>query len=186
MINKNTILFFDMDGTLVDTDFANFLAYKKAILSVTESDHNLIFNPARRFTRSILYKAIPHLTKSDYDKIIQEKEECFQDFLHEIKLKEKNADLLFRYSKTNKTVLVSNCRKERALQTLNYFGLLDQFSYILCRELQYSGKKINKFQNAITKLGISPKLAIAFENEEREIEDARKAGISIINPNYLY
>ena len=30
-IKADSILFFDLDGTLVDTDYANFLSYKKAI-----------------------------------------------------------------------------------------------------------------------------------------------------------
>ena len=42
--------------------------------------------------------------------------------------------------------------------------------------------KINKFQNAIEKLDITPNIVIAFENEESEILFALKAGIEIINP----
>lgn len=185
MIKKNTILFFDMDGTLVDTDLANFLAYKKAILSVTKSDHDLTYNPTKRFNRSVLYRAIPNLTELEYEKVIQEKEEYYKGFLDELKLNEKTVDILFRYSKTNKTVLVSNCRKERVLTTLNHFGLVDKFNYIFCRDTESNGRKINKFQDAISKLGIPSSLIVAFENEDGEIADAKKAGISIINPIYL-
>ena len=35
-INSDTILFFDMDGTLIDTNFANFLSYQEAIQSVIQ------------------------------------------------------------------------------------------------------------------------------------------------------
>jgi len=31
LIQADSVLFFDMDGTLIDTDYANFLSYKKAI-----------------------------------------------------------------------------------------------------------------------------------------------------------
>ena len=48
--------------------------------------------------------------------------------------------------------------------------------------LTIMAKKINKFQKAILKLGITPNHIIAFENEESEIADAREAGITIINP----
>ena len=37
-INSDTVLFFDMDGTLIDTDFANFLSYQEAIKSVMQSE----------------------------------------------------------------------------------------------------------------------------------------------------
>ncbi len=185
IITADSILFFDMDGTLIDTDFANFLSYKKAIHSVTNNGLELSNNPKVRFNRSFLKIALPNLNHTDYEKITQKKEEYYIDFLSETKLNEVIAGILFKYSKTNKTVLVTNCRKDRAMTTLEHFGLAKYFSNILCREFSDNNPKINKFQNAISKLGVPPNLVVAFENEESEIADAQKAGISIINPTYL-
>lgn len=184
-ITADTILFFDMDGTLVNTDLANFLSYKKAVISVTQSDHNLTYNPNERFNRSNLKNAVPNLTESEYEKIIQEKEEYYNDFIHETKLNTEIADILFKYSKTNKTVLVTNCRKDRAMTTLKHFELEDKFSNIFFREFNDNNKKVNKFQNAISILGVPPNFVIVFENEKVEIADAKQAGIEIINPTYL-
>lgn len=180
-ITADTIFFFDLDGTLVDTNLANFLAYKKAIFSVMKSDHNLSFDPNNRFNRSDLKNIVPNLSSTEYERIIQKKEDYYKDFLYETKLNSVIADILCKYSKTNKTVLVTHCRKERALTTLNYFGLADKFNNIFFR-LTNNDEKINKFQNAITKLGVLPNLVIAFENEEIEIAYAKQAGIEIINP----
>lgn len=181
-IRAEHILFFDMDGTLVNTNVANFLSYKKAIVSITKSEHGLTYNPDIRFNRSTLKSAIPNLTATEYERIIQQKEEYYNAFLDETKLIKETADILFKYSKTNKTVLVTNCRKDRAITTLKRFGLEDQFSNIFCKEFGDNDKKINKFQNAISKLGVLPSLVVAFENEETEITNARQTGIEIINP----
>ena len=33
-INNGNVLFFDMDGTLIDTNFANYLSYTKKLLNL--------------------------------------------------------------------------------------------------------------------------------------------------------
>lgn len=177
IIKDDTVLFFDMDGTLIDTNFANFLSYRKAVNYVTKSDNNLIFNPDNRFNRNNLKIAIPNLTEAEYERIIQEKEACYDDFLHETKIIPEVSDILFKYSKSHKTVLVTNCRQERAMKILNYFGIADKFSDIFYRQFADNDEKINKFQNAISKLGVLPNSVIVFENEISEINDAKIAGI---------
>lgn len=184
-ITSDLVLFFDMDGTLLDTNLANFLSYNKAIQSVVNLNHNLTYNHNKRFNRSILKNVLPNLTDEEYEKIVHEKEEFYNDFLNEINIISETAEILIKYSKTNKTVLVTNCRKERAMKILKHFGLFDKFSNIFYREFGANGEKVNKFQNAILKLGIPPNLIIAFENEESEIADAYKSGITIINPTNL-
>lgn len=183
-VNTDSILFFDMDGTLVDTNYANFLSYKKAIELIRKSDFNIIYDSTSRFNRSLLKKTIPDLTEMELGMIISEKEKCYNDFLPETQLNNEIVSILYKYFKTNKTVLVTNCRKDRALATLNYHGLSDMFSDLFFRQFE-DHIRFNKFQKAISALDISPKSIIAFENEEIEIADAKEAGIQYINPQIL-
>lgn len=185
-LRKQTIFFFDLDGTLINTDFANFLSYKAALLAVMgKNSSSISYDPMKRFNRSQLSSFFPSLTQSDYEKIIIEKEKFYKDYLSETTTIKDNVEILLKYSSTHKTVLVSNCRKDRALATLSYHGLADNFTDLFFRDISLYKKKINKYQNAINILGISPKDVITFENEESEIADAIHAGIKIINPKIL-
>jgi beta-phosphoglucomutase len=178
-IKSENVLCFDMDGTLVDTNFANYLSYKKAIQLVTQSDTNIPYNPNERFNRGVLKSVIPNLT--EYEMIIKQKEEYYKEYLPQTKLNKLVADILIQYSKTNRTVLVTNCREGRALMTLNYYDLTDKFSNIFYRQITDNGNRMNKYENAISHLNISTNSVIVFENEKFEIDDAILAGIPIKN-----
>ena len=182
VIKKDTVLFFDMDGTLVDTDYANFLAYQQAISEIVESDLNIEYDPNFRLNRSSLKNVLPFLSETEYRGIIEKKEELYNNYLHEIQVCKEKVSVIFEYAKYNKIVLVTNSSSNRAMTILNYFGLTEYFDEIFCQESMNENNKINKFQNAIEKLDITPNIVVAFENEESEILFALKAGIEIINP----
>lgn len=180
-ITSDMLLFFDMDGTLVDTNLANFLSYRNAILDIMKSNYNLTYIPDKRFNRSALASTIPDLTTEEYDSIVRKKEEYYFNFIHTTTLIKETADVLFRYAKTNKIFLVTNSKTKRTTTTLDHFGITDKFSNIFCKDTNIL-HKTNKYKNAISILGIKPPSVIVFEDEEVEICRAIQAGIRIINP----
>lgn len=182
VIKKDTVLFFDMDGTLVDTDYSNFLAYKQAISETVKFDFNVEYDPNFRLTRNSLTVVAPFLSETEYHRIVEKKEELYNNYLHEIQVCKEKVSVIFEYAKYNKIVLVTNSSSNRAMTILNYFGLTEYFDEIFCQESMGGKNKVNKFQNAIEKLDITPNMVIAFENEESEVLLALKAGIEIINP----
>lgn len=184
-ITTDTVIFFDMDGTLIHTDYANFLSFEKAIQFVKGKTFNLVFDPEIRLNRSNIKDSVPDLTCIEYNKIVEKKQIFYKDFIDKTELNPVLASIVNDYSITNQLTLVTNCREERAFETLNHFELVDKFSHVFYRQFDEKGERVNKYQNAILKLGILPEMAIAFENEEIEITDAKLAGIKIINPQII-
>lgn len=182
-IHKDSILFFDLDGTLIDTDYANYLSYKRAIISINNNYKIIPFTSGMRFNRSLLRLIIPNLTDSEYRTIIEYKEIFYKNNLQYTTINKLGKDILDKYCNTNETVLVTNCRRERALITLNYHGVYEKFSHHFYRQTQIISNKYNKFSNAIQILNISSLLVVAFENELSEIIQAINAGI--INDNII-
>lgn len=175
IVTSKTVFFFDLDGTLVDTDFANFLAYKMAVEKVIGK--SIVFNPQQKFNRTQLKTIFNGISDSQFSEIIKLKELHYSGLLFETKLISNVADFLLRYYKSNKTILVTNSRKSRAMETLNYHCLTDKFHCFFFRENNITD---NKFQIAITQMGISPNNVIAFENELEEIIKAKSIGIETI------
>ena len=122
-INSDTVLFFDMDGTLIDTDFANFLSYQEAIKSVTQSETEIQYVPNERFNRTTLNKVIPNLTEEKIVEIIKQKEINYNKYLTQTKLNKSVSDILIRYSKTNKTVFEPYIIKQYDDIKVAYLGI---------------------------------------------------------------
>jgi len=88
------VLMFDFDGTLVDTNYANFLSYTKAIQQVVQSNLDFSYCPNERFTREVLKKVIPALSRTEYEKIIKLKNKLYIQCLCETKLNCSSVEIL--------------------------------------------------------------------------------------------
>ena len=176
-ISPRITILCDMDGTLVDTDYANYLSYRRAIKEVTHGKHDVQFNPDKRFSREDLQEIVPQLCDAEYESIVLLKAKHFSSYLSETKLNSALADIIRKYSKTNETVLVTNCREERAIETLQYHKILESFTRVLCRDNSSGKGAVNKFENAMTLLGVSPDAVFVFENEIADVEKAVIAGV---------
>jgi|ERR1039458_5059398 beta-phosphoglucomutase-like phosphatase (HAD superfamily) len=176
-ITTGTILLFDMDGTLVDTNFANYLSYRQAIQEVMHGELDIPFNSSIRFSREELKKTMPHLSDSERNKIISLKAEYCKKYLPETKLNTALVDILGKFNKTNEAVLVTNCQEDRAIMTLKYHGLIGSFSHVFCQQNTGEENKINKYENALIRLGVHPTCVFVFENETADVNDATLAGV---------
>jgi len=164
-LNKANFLLFDMDGTLIDTDYANFLAYKYAIDVVLNKKVNLEFNPDIRFTKSILRKFFVDI---DFEAVITLKNRVFSKFLHYTKINQSVLDVI-KNKKNKKVILVTNSSITRAKMTLAYHNLISEFDGM------FFNTDTNKYQYVLN--NINDDSVFVFENEAKEIQNAVDAGI---------
>lgn len=183
-ISSKFIILCDLDGTLIDTDYANYLSYMHAIEDVTRRKHDLQFNSRKRFTREVLREKIPYLTNHQYNTIVSLKTNYYNKYLPKTNVNTSLAKFIRKYSRTNETVLVTSCREKRAIGTLRHHNLLGYFSQLICREVLSESGLSNKYLNAVNLLSANPMACIVCENDISDINNAMLAGVprkNIIN-----
>lgn len=168
LINTDNILLVDMDGTLIETNYANYLSYQKAVKEILSIDIN--YNFRERFTRKTLRDILPLIDDNIFNNIIKLKEKYYIEFLDKTSLNNIFIDLLKQYN-TNKKFLVTKCSKERGVQTLTYHNLLSFFNDVIYATTN------NKYREVIEILSLNTGNIIIFEDDDLEIENALKIGI---------
>ncbi len=172
ILYPHSVLFFDMDGTLIETTYLNNYAYREAFNTVM--GYPLPETNEDRITRELI-RELPEINENKFKDIVAEKERLYLKHLYFARPISHTVDLLWTFSMKHKSYLVTKCHRDRAEITLLYFGFHDRFAGIS------SSSNENKYEEAITRFGINPQHIIAFENDEKEIKDGLKAGISMNN-----
>ena len=184
IITEETYLIFDLDGTLIDTDKANFLSYQEAIKKIKNIDLSSIYNNKERFTRNKLKLIMPHLTIQEFEEIVEIKTNIFKKYLKHTILNTSLLKLINKFSKTHKIILATNSHKIKADLLLNYYDLFNLFDKKYYKESYINGD--NKYQYIIDNLNIKSNDIIIFEDNHNEIYEANSLGIlskNIINPS---
>ena len=173
-ISDKNLLVFDLDGTVVNTDMANYLAYKEAIQQIIGLDLPIAHSKDERFTREKLSSIIDNLTDLQYKNIIEMKNDIYQKYLPMSKVNACVIGVIEKYINTNKIILATSSRKNRAEMVLQHHGLTNIFDYMFFKE-DYSQK--NKFLHVVNYFGVSANSIFVFENDNDEIRKAIASGI---------
>ena len=99
-------VFCDMDGTLVDTDWANYLSYRRAVVEATHGAHNVEFTSGR-LNRESLKAQLPLLTATQLEVIISLKSKYFADYLSQTQVNIALKHLIIKHCGGNGIFLVT-------------------------------------------------------------------------------
>lgn len=169
------VIVFDLDGTLVDSDHANFLAYKDAVMCVLSKKIEMDFTQGTRITREVLKELIPDITKKQIEDISSLKERIYHKYISETKVNLQLIEIL-KHSQGKEIVLATNSRRCRAEMLLNHHGLIEKFSRKIYRDAVYQRDKYVRLMTAMPK-GRMP--ILVFENDDKDIESAISCGIGV-------
>lgn len=170
--NNPFIFLFDLDNTLVETNQANNMAYQKAIEKYTYQPFKI---NKQRFTRKDIPFQFPHFSSKQIEQIVFQKESIYADYLTYTSLnKELFKTLKLLHTIGHKTILLTECRKLRAMQICSYHQLNTLFYQCFYRENYEDGNKYT-FLNQI--ISSNPNIVL-FENDEIEIHKAILSGLS--------
>ncbi len=178
MITSEKILFFDLDGTVVDTNAANNAAYRSAYYIVMGCHMPNILDI--RITRQTI-QGISNISCAEYDAIVMLKEQIYIKYLNLIKPIDYIIELIQQKAGQNTMYIITNSERKRAIATLKHLDLLNCFKGVVC------SKSDNKYEEAINMLGINPQDVVVFENDIIEIERCKEVGIlsnNIIQVSY--
>ena len=160
---------FDLDGTLVETREANFLAYQKAFaqydLKLNKSDY--IRNYGKKWD-----EWGPVLCGGAALEVHRAKMELYESFLHRIQPIEKYLVLLEAFSNTHQTFLLTNASQQCARFVLQKFSLRFTAEFYV----ENFGSR-NRALDAITEaFRIHPQDTLLIDDNAANIQAARDRG----------
>lgn len=177
--------FFDLDGTLVDTHHANYLAYRQAILNVTgfSADERLRkFIEDGRSSDDFLPAVVPGVSSETVNEINIEKRDTYKQFVSQSIPNTYLIDFLKSMSKEYITALVTTAKQKNAELVLRAHGLEEYFSFcIFGDDVKNMKPSPEAYQLAIERANVLPEEALVFEDSNRGIEAAEALkGLNVI------
>ena len=179
-LKKFKSILIDFDGTLFDSEYSNYCAYKKAIEETgfkVQSDRlrNLI-------TGNHWTEFLPILLNKKYTPqigilISEKKREIYPEFFNKINLNLKLFEIVKRYPR-RKRAIVSNASSITINLILENFKLIDEFPFIICPDSSFRPKPFpDIYIYAAKKLNTSINDIIAVEDSKTGYVSAKNAGL---------
>jgi len=175
-------LLFDLDGTLVDTREANFLAYRDAF---AESGRDLSAEQFEgtwgRDSRDFIPDLLPGVTQSEVDAIRSAKSRIYAEHLHRTTPNTALIDFLRLVAPTHRTALVSTAKSGNGEQILRAHGIRELFDVVVWGDQVARSKPDPEgYLMALEQLDVDASASLAFEDSETGRQAALAAGLAVL------
>lgn len=175
-------MFFDLDGTLCNTDEANFKAYSAAL-----KDSGYIIS-WEDFSKTIGLRAdsfipmlAPGISKSDVKKVMVSKANYYKDMMHMVRPNNQLIDFLKTMRGHHVMALVTTAKRKNATNVLQTAGILELFDIMVFGdEVEHAKPHPEAYLKALRESALENHQVIAFEDSEVGIKAAVAAGISVV------
>lgn len=173
-----TTIITDFDGTLVDSFYANLLAYQQAFfeigLKLSEEQYRKCFG--LRFERFMSELGVTDISVAQ--RIKETKKECYPQYFKYIKPNRALIELVSSFKKLGgKTAIASTARRENLMNVVQYFKIGDCFDLVLAGMDVKDGKPSPEiYVKAIEALNSKPEETLIFEDSEVGALAAKSSG----------
>lgn len=176
--------FFDLDGTLVDTYEADFMAYRDAIKEITGktvSREDFYKTNGYEMREKLKMLGFTKLGEDDILRIAAGKKAHYRKYLHLTRPNKSLFDFLESNARDHTVVLVTTAKEQNARLVLEAHGIIQHFTHLVFGDQVVRPKPHPEaYLKALTETGLKPEEVVAFEDSESGIESAAAAGISVI------
>ncbi|TAE75073.1 MAG: beta-phosphoglucomutase [Bacteroidetes bacterium] len=179
---------FDLDGVIVDTAKYHFLAWKRLAkewnFDLTEEQNEHLKGVSRTESLEIILKLAQHtLSKEAFDKALEDKNECFLEFVNQMnenEILEGVTDFLNQLKQNNIPFSLASSSKN-AKNILQKIGLFEKFDAIVDGNDIVNGKPHPEiFEKAAKALNTEPKKCVVFEDAVAGVQAGKRAGMKVI------
>lgn len=177
-------LFFDLDGTLVNTYEADYLAYRDAIKEVAgvDVDRDSFAKTHGQEARQKLDYLAPGLSDEDIDRVRHAKKNHYPKYLQHTTPNTTLIDFLRDMSQHHVTAIVTTAKSHNAEAVLEAHGLTDLFEIkVYGDDVKDAKPHPESYLLALERSGLRADEVIAFEDSQSGLDAARAAGLATIH-----
>ena len=181
-INNVNTIFFDLDGTLIDTEKLYFRFWKEAcsFYGFTLNDENALYMRSLDREMAISYFKKISKGKLDYDKTRDKRIQLMNEYLltHEIEIKDGAKELLVSLkNKGKKIYIVTANKEEKAYSILTQIGFIDLVDGVISSKSVKRGKPFKDvYVKGCEMVEKTPQEVVVFEDSPHGLKSAYDAG----------